>query len=160
MENGNRKRFLNIAQTAVVCALILFMILMVTAGSARDIPMDEIRMQMAAQAGVNDLILKNDSGVNSALGMVPSEYLYYRTDEVMDVRELLIAKVRDDEEMEQLETAVSQHLQTQIDNYTGYGTNQVDLLEHAVTTEKGRYFFFAVGEQAEMWQDSFLQLLR
>ena len=155
----NKKRLLNIIELLVIAALAAFLIIMLTAGSSREVPMDSIRQHMEAQQGIEALLQKSDSAVNSAFGFVPSAYVYYRSDNVMDVSELLIVHTSDDLEMEKLENAVSGHLETQIDNYTGYGTNQVDLLEHAIMAEKGSYYFFAVGEQAEEWQDAFLKLI-
>ena len=154
-----RKTILNIAEILVLAGLMIFIIAMLSSGSSKSIPVSEIRDNMAAQAGITDMILKDDAGTGSVLGIVPSDYIYYRTDEIMDVRELFIARIPDEDEMDRTESALMAHLDKQIENFTGYGTNQLDLLEHAVYTRKGDYCFFAVGEQAEEWQSAFLKLV-
>ena len=155
----NRKLILNAAEGLVLVGLIIFIISMLSSGSSKNLPITQIQTEMLQQEGMADLVQKDDSAVNSAFGIIPSEYIYYKTDDIMDVRELFLAKAADDDEMEEIENAVSDHLNTQIDNFTGYGTNQIDLLEHAVSQKKGDYYFFAVGENAEQWQEAFLKLV-
>ena len=143
----------------VLAGLLVFIILMLTSGSSKDVPVSEIRERMLAQEGTADMIQKDDAGTSSVLGMIPSDYMYLRTDQIMDVRELFIAREPDADKMDNIESALNAHLEKQIENFTGYGTNQLDLLEHAVYIRKGDYCFFAVGEQAEEWQSAFLKLI-
>ncbi len=155
----NRKNILNIIEAVILAALIIFIVVMLTSNSSKDVSMDEIKAALSTQTGVSELIEKDSSGTNTAFGMVPLEYLYYASNEIMDVRELLVVKTSDDDEMEQIESAVASHLQTQIDNFTGYGAEQVDLLEHAIYGQKGDYYFYAVGANAQEWQDAFYKLI-
>ena len=155
-----RKTLLNIIEGLVLAGLLIFIISMLSAGSSKDIPIPEVRDKMMAQADTSDMIPKDDAGTDSVLGLVPSDYMYYRTDEIMDVRELFIARTSDEDEMDRIESAIKSHLDKQIDNFTGYGAGQLDLLEHAVYMRKGDYCFFAVGEKAEEWQSAFLNLIR
>ena len=155
----NNKTVLNIIEGVVLAGLLVFIILMLTSGSSRDVPISEIRDHMLKQAGTSDMIQKDDAGTGSVLGVIPSDYIYFRTDQIMDVRELFIARETDADKMDSIESAIMAHLDKQIENFTGYGTDQLDLLEHAVYMRKGDYYFFAVGEQAEEWQSAFLKLI-
>ena len=156
----DRKTILNIIEFLILAGLVVFIISVLSSGSSADVPVSQIRDHMLLQAGTEDMIPKDDAGTSSILGIIPSDYMYYRTDEIMDVRELFIAKTGDADEMDSIESALMSHLDKQIDNFTGYGTNQLDLLEHAVYMKKGDYYFFAVGEQAEEWQSAFLSQVR
>lgn len=155
----NRKLILNIIEGAVIAGILLFVIVMSGSGSSKKVPMDEIQNRMISMDGVSDLISKDAAAAKASIGMVPSEFLYYKTEEIMDVRELFIAYTEDENEMSQIEAGVQSHLAKQIDNFTGYGTNQIDLLKHAVSMRKGNYYFFAVGEENEKWQQAFLKLV-
>ena len=155
----NRKNILNIIEAVVLAVLVIFIVVMLTSNSSKDISMDKIKENMSAQTDVAELIEKDSAGTNTVFGMVPSEYLYYASNAIMDVRELFIAKTSDDDEMEQIENAVTMRIETQIDNFTGYGAEQVDMLEHAVYGQKGDYYFYAVGENAQEWQDAFYKLI-
>ncbi len=73
----------------------------------------------------------------------------------MVVREILVVKTSSDEEMEKVENAVSERLNEQIGNFTNYGTNQLSLLENAIASKIGNYYFYAVGEDASEWMDVF-----
>ncbi len=155
----NRKNILNIIEAIVLAILVIFIVVMLTSNSSKDIAMDKIKETMSAQTGISELIEKDSAGTNTAFGMIPSEYLYYASNAIMDVRELFVAKTSDDEEMEQIENAVAGRLQTQIENFTGYGADQVALLEQAVYGQKGDYYFYAVGENAQEWQEAFYKLI-
>lgn len=155
----NKKNILNIIESIVLGILVIFIVVMLTSNSSKDISMDKIKETMYAQAGISELIEKDAAGTNTAFGMIPSEYLYYASNAIMDVRELFVAKTSDDEEMEQIENAVAGRLQTQIENFTGYGADQVALLEQAVYGQKGDYYFYAVGENAQEWQEAFYKLI-
>ncbi len=155
----NRKNILNIIEAVVLAALVIFIVVMLTSNSSKDVSMDKIKETMSVQEGISELVEKDSSGTNSAFGMIPSEYLYYASNAIMDVRELFIAKTSNDEEMELIENAVASRLQTQIENFTGYGADQVALLEQAIYGQKGDYYFYAVGENAQEWQDAFYKLV-
>ncbi len=155
----NRKNILNIIEAVVLAALVIFIVVMLTSNSSKDVSIDKIKETMSVQEGISELVEKDSSGTNSAFGMIPSEYLYYASNAIMDVRELFIAKTSNDEEMELIENAVASRLQTQIENFTGYGADQVALLEQAIYGQKGDYYFYAVGENAQEWQDAFYKLV-
>ena len=150
------KRILNIAEVLVLAGIAVFVVLVLRQGFFREISMEQIRMALEQQPGIEELSLKGDALTRSCFEVVPSSYIYYKSDDIMDVRELLIAKAQDDTEMEILQEAVQKRLDRQIDIFTGYGTDQIDLLQHALSTQMGDYCFYAVGDEAEQWQEAFL----
>ena len=155
----NRKKILTIAQIAILAGILIFVILIMRQGISREVPMDQIAQAMEKQPGVDELLRKDDLLTYSSFGMVPDSYVYYKSDDIMDVRELLIARAADGDQMDQLQAAASKRVAEQSDNFENYGTNQFDLLQHALTMQRGDYFFYAVGDEAEQWQAAFLKVL-
>ena len=51
-------------------------------------------------------------------------------------------------------------MEAQLAVFRSYGVNQKDLLEGARVLRRGDYLFYAVGEQADRWEDAFLACIR
>ena len=62
--------------------------------------------------------------------------------------------------LETAEKAVASRLDAQKTNFDGYGTNQIDLLGHAITKKVGPYYFYAVSEHASTWEEVFMGLVK
>ena len=59
---------------------------------------------------------------------------------------------------ELLESANS-HLSSQKQVFEGYGTDQMALLNNAVTGKKGNYVYYMCGADAQGWRSAFLSLI-
>jgi hypothetical protein len=87
-------------------------------------------------------------------------YAYYGPISMMDVTEVLIVKTVDSSQCEDIEDAIEKRLSEQKNNFSGYGTNQMDLLNHSVIKTKGNYVFFAVAENADEIEENFLKVIK
>lgn len=94
------------------------------------------------------------------LQSIDGDWAFYTAKSMMDVDELLIVHSEDDDSQKDVQRAVENRIATQKKTFNGYGTNQTMLLENAIVTQKGNYFFYAVGENAEKWEDVFSEKLR
>ena len=86
--------------------------------------------------------------------------IYYCGNGLMDVSELLIVKSDNSAALETAEKAAASRLDAQKTNFDGYGTNQIDLLGHAITKKVGPYYFYAVSEHASTWEEVFMGLVK
>lgn len=159
IKNTDNKKLLNIIEAIVILFLLIFIILVAGKGRTKDISMSDAAEYFLGSSLTEGLGKKEDFSANQSFGLVPKEYVYIKSDEIMDVRELFIVKTSSDEEMEKIEDAVAERLEDQISSFTNYGTNQLSLLENALTFEKGRYYFYAVGEDADKLLDEFKKLI-
>ena len=159
-KNRNINIFLNGLEFLIIAGFIVFIIIMMTENNTKDIPIEQIQAALEQEESVQALSLKDRDAVVKIWGREPSEYIYYKVDEIMDVQELFIVKAADEEELSWVREAVAEELEKQINNFTGYGTDQLELLQKAVTKEKGNYYFYAVGEDAARWEEIFLGLIR
>lgn len=84
--------------------------------------------------------------------------LYY-TQATMGVNELLLVRVKEESEIGEVEDAVKTRRDTQIDNFDGYGAEQVKLLQESVIKARGRYLLFVVSPKAEHVEKAFRKSL-
>ncbi len=155
-------RFL-VIEIVIAAALVAFMIFMLVSGGSADVPMTKIEAGMEEESSVAELRKKTLADAAGNLGFevaAVDEGIYYRMDDIMDVRELFIARIEDDDEREAVLAAVTKYMEEKRDSFEGYGTDQFGLLSNGIITEKGPYLFFGVSEDVLAWESKFLSLLR
>ncbi len=162
---SKKKQWIDIAFTALtvllIAALAGYIYWVVLTDSASDRPVADIAAEIDSSF---DGMVKGDENTLKRLygvtGQECGEYILYSAESMMDVRELLVVKAKDNAALDTLEKAVAKRLETQKKNFNGYGVEQTALLDAAVTSERGNYFFFAVHKNADLWQDRFLTAIR
>lgn len=75
----------------------------------------------------------------------------------MDVEELMIIKVENENQIDAVEAAVENRVSKQLESFSGYGVEQVAMLDDYVFKIKGEYIFYCVGENAELMKDIFIK---
>ena len=81
--------------------------------------------------------------------------MLYIPDDVMSVNEILVVRVKDESQVESVETAVQDRLATQKKSFEGYGVEQTKLLRSAIEESKGYYVLLAVSEDADSIEAAF-----
>lgn len=84
---------------------------------------------------------------------------YFKPLSQMDVEELLIVKVKSDEQMETLQSTVTERIENQKKSFDGYGAAQCALLEKSIVKEKGNFLFYCTSPDAEDYYEAFLDAL-
>lgn len=85
--------------------------------------------------------------------------VYFKPLSQMDVEELLIVRVKSEDQMEELEEAVEDRIRKQKTSFDGYGAAQCALLEKAIVKGRGNFLFYCVSPEAEKRCDAFLHAL-
>lgn len=83
----------------------------------------------------------------------------WTSEDNMAVEELLLAECVSEAQAEQVREALEARRSTQIQNFEGYGPEQVRLLEDSIVEVRGVYVLFVVSEQAREVKDAFLSAL-
>ena len=83
----------------------------------------------------------------------------WTSEDNMAVEELLLAECVSEAQAEQVREALEARRSTQIQNFEGYGPEQVRLLEDSIMEVRGVYVLFVVSEQAREVKDAFLGVL-
>ena len=158
---GAERRYA-LVKWGLLAALVAYVLLVVGMNAARNVDFSVIRSAMAAAPGVAGLKTLDENGFQERLDIAPDGcegWLMAGSEDIMDVSELMIAK-GDESALDGLESAVQRRLEAQLAVFRSYGVNQKDLLEGARVLRRGDYLFYAVGEQADRWEDAFLACIR
>ena len=156
------KKFTNIQY--IICGLLLIFILgILMSGHAKNVSLETVQQNIASCEGIKDLKKGAARDMRKNLDLDESQFdwsIYYCGNGIMDVSELLIVKSDNSAALDTAENAVASRLDAQITNFDGYGTNQIDLLNHAITKKIGSYYFYAVSEHASSWEEEFMGLIK
>lgn len=120
----------------------------------------------AAVANVLDMdkMIKADNRMIKRLyGIDTSAYeyvsLYYPTTN-MEAEELLIIKLKDTAQGDEVKAAVEKRIETQKTSFDGYGIEQYDMLtNNAVVDVQGNYVLFVVNKDSDKAHKAFLNSL-
>ena len=88
-----------------------------------------------------------------------ADWTLWTSEDNMAVEELLLAECVSEAQAEQVREALEARRDTQIQNFEGYGPEQVRLLEDSIVEVRGVYVLFVVSEQAREVKDAFLSVL-
>lgn len=154
---------LRAAEIFLVFFLLVYIVGILRMGTSRDVEISVISEEITSQCELNGMETGNAGTLKRYFSLdesIYAGYMLYTSENLMNVDELLIVKVTETGQFDALEDAVDERLKNQIQNFHGYGTNQEELLQNAVVTERGNYFFYAVSEHAEQWEDVFLSCIQ
>lgn len=105
-----------------------------------------------------DLELKDNSGLKKAFGFSADDFdsvIYYSSDDVMNVNELLIIKFSDSSSIQQAIQAIEKRNSESYDIFAAYAPEQGELLKNYVLTTNSNTLFFFVGGNYEAALDAF-----
>lgn len=115
---------------------------------------DAVELEGMAQADVQ--LLRRLYGLN---GEEFANWSLWTAEDNMAVEELLLVECASAEQAEQVRQAAQARVDTQIQNFEGYGPEQVQLLRENVTEVRNTYVLFVVSKQAGEVKDAFMETL-
>ena len=149
----NRLKKLTYIQYIICGLLVIFIFGILLSGHAKNVSFETVQQNIASCEGINTLKKGTARDMRKNLDLDESLFdwsIYYCGNGLMDVSELLIVKSDNS----------ASRLDAQKTNFDGYGTNQIDLLGHAITKKVGPYYFYAVSEHASTWEEVFMGLVK
>lgn len=94
------------------------------------------------------MLVKKVYGINTA---DCEDYLYYDTEDTMDVREFLMIKTVDEDQTDVILDAIDRHLNNQKKVFENRGALQNEMLDQAVMYHVGNYVCFFISDNAKEW---------
>ncbi len=149
-------------KAALTVLLLVFMIWDMSSGSISDADIQSVAEQVVKAAGMEEMQPAGGRMVKRFYGLNPNDYegvVLYAPADNMDARELLIVKLSDVSQREEVENAIEERLDTQMKSFEGYGAEQTALLESHVLKTEGNYVFYMVHEQAGKAESAFMKSL-
>lgn len=134
----------------VLVIFIYIIVLIVHQGG--DAPLADVKKNVTkgiskegrSAAGTQDLKRYYGLNANDFDGMI-----LYLPNDVMSVDELVIIRLKDKSQAEDVRSAVQKRLDTQRESFEGYGAEQTKLITSAILEARGQYVFMAVGKDAD-----------
>lgn len=151
-----------IIKTAMVLFLSVYLILLYTSDSAKNVPMDEISAEMVADTSISVLKKRGRTDLRRYYQVDEASvdgYLFYKAESPMSVDEIFIVKALNKTQAATLLENAQSHLDAQKKIFEGYGTDQMALLNSAVVEKKGNYIYYICGSNASELRSSFLSLI-
>lgn len=154
------KKKMYLIKTILIGCIVLFMAYMlmnVQPNSNADIV--EIENKITSEGNLGTMTKKDSMMIKKVFGLNDAEFegaIYYKGEGAMDVTELLIIKLKSNAQSVAVEAAIRDRLDSQIQSFTNYGTNQLQLLENSEIKVVGNYCFYVVSENAVQFKEIFL----
>lgn len=143
---------INILKYAMVVVFIAYIALLVSQENTDDVPVKTISQNMLKVTNTDGMSQGTTQDLKKYYGLNANDYdgvMLYIPDDVMSVNEILVVKLKNQEQANEVEQAVKKRLKTQKSSFEGYGVNQTKLLNSAITETKGNYVMMVISEDAE-----------
>ena len=153
---------LTVIKAALIVFLIVFLILLMTRESVKDVSVKKIGEEISSIKSVSALNKGTDKTLLRYYDLTGDDYegyVLYKSGSPMAVDELLIIKVKDESQLASVESAMRRRVRSQKSSFEGYGTAQIALLNARVMDTEGNYVFLAVSKDAEKWKTAFDRII-
>ena len=152
-----------IARWAAVVAAVVSLVLMFGGDPISDADPAAVQEAVTARLDMTQVLEGDNQMIKRLYGLDPAAYeacvLYYPGTNMV-AEELLIVKLTDTAQQEEVSAAIAARLETQKTTFDGYGVEQYDMLtNHAVVEVRGNLVFFAVNANAGAALQAFLDAL-
>ncbi len=149
-----------IARWAAAAALLVSLLLMFGGNRVSTADPLEVAAAVTGTIDMTNMLEGDNKMVKRFYGLDPAAFesciLYYPTTNMM-AEELLIVKLKDLSQQEQVRSAVEKRIATQKTTFEGYGVEQFELLStKAVVEVRGNYILFVVNAASAAALDAFL----
>mgnify|MGYP002708997104 CR=1 FL=1 len=139
-------------RAGMVIILLIYIGLIFQSKGDSDTPFADVQKAVVDAADDKNMTLAGTQEIKRFYGINPKE--------TMGVNELLLVKTKDENEAEAVEKAAEQRKKTQLDNFEGYGAEQVKLLDASIIKTKGTYVLFVISPKAETVEKAFTKSLK
>lgn len=121
-------------------------------------PISQIESYIVNNCKLDGMVKGDGKSLRRFYGINPNDlegFTIYTPKSNMDVDEMLIVKVKDSSQIEAIEESIDDRVNKQIENFNGYGAEQVALLENYEIKIKDKYVFYVVSKDAEKIKELF-----
>ncbi|MBO5461540.1 MAG: DUF4358 domain-containing protein [Ruminococcus sp.] len=145
-----------------VFLLFVFVVWLTVFRSGSTKPFEEVSLAVQSSIFDEELVLKDSQALKKYYGLNSAEYegvLFYTSEFSMSAKEVVLIKVKDETQVEQVKSAIEARIETRIDSFEGYAPEQVQMLKEAQYVVRGNYIFLAVTPDAEEYKTAFVRSL-
>ncbi len=153
-------RFSDVWKYIFLAALVVFVVLMFVFNSDSNKPFSEVEASIESRIDSSSLVWGNEQTLKQDYGLDAADYegvMLYVSVNYLEAQELLLVEVKDDEQLLEVEEAIDKRIENRRNDFEGYLPEQVLLLDDAIVTIRGNYIFLVISEDAEAYQQAFIQ---
>ncbi|MDO4498360.1 MAG: DUF4358 domain-containing protein [Coriobacteriaceae bacterium] len=153
-----------IAKFALIFCLLAFVFFTVASDPMSDASIDDVSGAVIEAMGDNAETMKEEDGrafkrdfglsANDCEGVV-----YYAPASNMEATEVLVVKLSDTSQQQELRDAIETRVSQQLNTFEGYAPEQAGLMQDAVVDVRGNYVLYAVGSDAQSARSAFAKSL-
>lgn len=154
-------RLIPAAKYILIAALALFTAAMF-AISGSDQPFASVAKSIEQTIDACAMQKRQPKDLRRCFGLNPADYdgvLLYQADSYLSAEELLLIRVKDESQMQEIRDAVQKRIENRKKDFKGYLPDQAAVMEHAQVVVRGRYLFFAASKDAGTYKTAFLKSL-
>lgn len=147
---------------ALFLCLLLFIIVTSSGGGISEKPINAVGEKVAKTAGYEYNSKAPKRMFKRYYGLDESNYkgvVYFAPNGNMDANELLIIKLDDLSQQQEVEEAIKNRISNQKKSFEGYAPKQYALVKNGVYKIKGNYAFFMIGKDADKCESVFENIL-
>lgn len=147
----------------VVMGLVLLYIILLfvfTGGSRK--PFSEVSKSFEGSIHAENMKSVGAQGLKRYYGLNGADYdgvLFYVSEHSMSADEILLIKAKNEEQVQEIESAIDRHLQNRIEDFDGYAPDEAKLLKDAERSTRGTYIFLCVSKDAKAYKKAFVKSL-
>ena len=152
-----------IARWLIVLVAVIHLVLMFGTNTVSNAQPEVVCNSVMSVLDSTNMQLGDNQMIKRLYGLNPADYdsciLYYPMTNMM-AEEILIVKLNDTSQQEDVVAAVQARLDTQKNTFEGYGVEQFDLLtNYSVIEVRGNFVLFSVSKNVAEDQKAFLNAL-
>ncbi|HAX51683.1 DUF4358 domain-containing protein [Muricomes intestini] len=151
--------FLKYVTLTVIIGYVVLLIVF-TSGSTK--PFQEIEQGVENSIDTEKLEKSDMQALKRYYGLNAADYagvMLYTSESSMSTEEVLLIKVKDDGQMQQLMGTVERRIESRKNDFEGYSPKQMQLLEEAQVSVRGKYLFMAISPRAEEYKAAYMKSL-
>lgn len=144
----------------LLIGFIIFLFISNSGGTQKRVK--EIAEPVLKAADVSSLQKKTAADAAKVFGFDTQKeegILYYANDNIMDVSELLIVKLKDEADAAAFKAAVEEHVTNQENLFKNYAPDQYALLKESIIEVSGNTLFYCTSTDAKAFYNAFKQAL-
>ena len=157
-----RNNWLTGVRYGMLVFLVVFVGMLMGADRVSDAQIEEVENAVTAQVSMDGMHQEGSQMVKRLYGLNANDYdgtILYIADSNMGAEEMLLVKLADVSQADDVEGAVETRISNQENAFEGYGAEQYQLLQEHVLSVQGNYVFFLVHPDARQAQKAFLDSL-
>lgn len=151
-----------IKEMLCVLLLVVFVFLLIGTNKVSDKTAQEVSSQIVKVMDAKGLDECNKSKFKKEFGLDANAYdsvVYLASDSVMDVRELLIVRLKDSSQAEELTNKIESRIKDKAALFKGYAPEESALLENYILKKDAGFVFFAVCQNSDAVLSAFKKAL-